>query len=183
MLITVLSCKTSNQPTKIIETSIEIAHYKVPCIGNQSAVFCYLIRKIDNNQKGNWEYFYGDIKGFNNYQWGHQYEIKVKQIIQDTTREALDVTELYEFSEILNDRPLPLDTFTLMLKMDEYNNYIIQELDSSFTILGEMSFRITNSLSINFKDRLLNSSSLEGKFTYQEKENPSLLLHQIDSIK
>jgi hypothetical protein len=113
----------------------QIKHHKTIAQG-ESAQWCYLVRK---SEKGDWQFFYAPIEKFN-YQWGHDYVVKVKQT--KVKNPPADGSSLrFEVVSIVSDKAvaagttfeIPLTTETLDTKHQKILQTIEYVTDSKIT--------------------------------------------------
>ena len=119
---------SNNQTTADMKTETwQIKHHKTIAQG-ESAQWCYLVRKSETSD---WQFFYAPI-GKLDYQWGHDYVVKVKQA--KVANPPADGSSLrYEVASVVSDKPvaagttfeIPLTTETL----DPKNHKILQTVE------------------------------------------------------
>jgi Domain of unknown function (DUF4377) len=105
----------------------QIKHHKTIAQG-ESAQWCYLVRK---SETGDWQFFYAPIAKFN-YQWGHDYVVKVKQT-KVANPPAGGSSLQFEVVSVVSDKTvsagttfeIPLTTETL----DSKNHKVLQTIE------------------------------------------------------
>jgi Domain of unknown function (DUF4377) len=119
---------SSQQTTADTKTETwQIKHHKTIAQG-ESAQWCYLVRK---SETGDWQFFYAPIEKLN-YQWGHDYVVKVKQA-KVANPPAGGSSLRYEVVSVVSDKAvsagttfeIPLTTETL----DSKNHKILQTIE------------------------------------------------------
>lgn len=153
--------------------TIEIDHYREPVTLWDGPWMSYRI-KGSNDEILNWIW---GINGFQEYQWGYVYEIRVKRkIILDPPLDA--PSSEYSFIKVISKEKAYTEArFTLMLK--EGRDIYYSRENGRHRLLNEIDFFISESvIKENLEACIPISRSIKGTFSHLNEK--ALLLHEIE---
>ena len=169
-----ISCSIdSRQRASGKEITIEVDHYRAPCINNSSQKLCYLVAEGESHQ---FPYYYGEIQGFK-FNWGHSYRLLVvKEEVSQATIGSTRFT--YRLVKILSDKKLPPQTrFRIQLKAPTHPPFFTCDDSSNVFLMGEVKITFANP---QLKAELLqlgeNVNKIMGNFTHSPKDDNAIVL-------
>ncbi len=135
-----LSCSTSKTVEMDENETVEINFHQVICQG-MAAQWCYQIK--ENSQK-DWTFFYDEIEGFK-YEWGTNYELKVKK--EKIANPPADASSIkWILTSILKEEKVKTGT---SFNLEISNEYMKIDNENHKVYILDKSFKLSNTLTIN----------------------------------
>lgn len=126
--------QNESTPTEVLDMWIN--HFQSPCVGEGDPVLCLQVQFADTINQENWEYFYDAIEGFEDYQLGNVYHLKVTQNeVEEPMADASSLT--YHLQELVSKEAVDsTTTFTLFLKQEGSPAYITPNEETGNYVLA-----------------------------------------------
>jgi len=156
-----------------------IQHYQTPCIGEAAPSFCYIAQSGPSIQAADWEYFYDEIKGFDQYEWGYSYHLKVeRQSIKNPMEDASSYS--YHLKEMVEKKAaIPDSTFNIVLKHTDNEAFIQKNPTdtSNYLLLDQIEVKLSKAEISETLDQLIKQkSTFSGSFKHDIKPNTIILV-------
>ncbi|MEZ4883616.1 MAG: DUF4377 domain-containing protein [Chitinophagales bacterium] len=165
--------------TKANTTTLWISHYQVPCVGEGDVSLCYLAQEGPSIVEDNWEYFYDVIQGFDDYELGNVYQLKVNKterkspipedaggfeysLVEITAKEKADANTTFTLPLRMEPSALPF-----IMKKPEGDDYYL--LDYTKVNLADKT------LKTDLEKAIKGNSTFAGIFEHTSDPNTILL--------
>ncbi len=167
-----------NEPTPTEVLDMWINHFQSPCVGEGEPVLCLQAQFGDTIQEENWEYFYDAIEGFDDYERGNIYHLKVTQkIVENPMADASSM--VYQLKELVSKERISTDTtFTLFLKQEGVPAYITpNEETGNYVLANELVVVADGEETSKALDKLLaEDTPFNGVFKHTEDRDAIVLV-------
>ncbi len=160
------------------EITLWVSHYRVPCVGEGDASLCYLAQEGTTVNEDNWEYFYDAIQGFDNYELGSIYQLKIRKTERKSVPEDAGSFD-YSLMEIVSkEKVAKTTTFDIALKMDPNMLPFIMKKSGGeeFYLFDEIKVELGNpTLKAKLEQAIKGGSTFAGTFTHSDSPNTIVL--------
>lgn len=148
-----------------------VNHFQSPCIGEGDPQLCLQIQFGETINEENWEYHYDPIHGFDDYELGYIYHLKVSEK-QITTPIASDgSSSVFHLVELVSkEKVAPETTFKLFLKQEGVAPYVSKnEETGDYLLANELKLVVEGEDTSMTLDKLLaDETAFNGVFRHSE---------------
>ncbi|MEZ4883413.1 MAG: DUF4377 domain-containing protein [Chitinophagales bacterium] len=168
--------QNESTPTEVLDMWIN--HFQSPCTGSGDAVLCLQAQFGETIKEENWEYFYDAIEGFDDYELGNIYHLKVsKKDVENPVADGSSFT--YHMEQLVSKKPISEDTtFTLFLKQEGVPAYISKNEEVDNYVLANELVVVTDSeaTAMALDKKLAEETPFNGVFKHTNDRDAIVLI-------
>ena len=166
-----VSCNKDDDPS----LTLNVNHFKQTAIGAENTLV-FLVQENDKIGAENWDYYYGDIEGFD-YELGYIYSLNVTK--KNTPNPPSDGTSFsYKLQSVISKTSTnKQNTFQITLKSVSKASppsFVMGNKQEGFTLLNEVNIDC-NLLCDELSDALVKREEVNGLFSHKNSNTITLV--------